>query len=121
MVSSVSVEETHTVVSGNGVNELVNLRKGEAVLGPLRIVDLFYRLRFEQLFNLFLYGLSLWDPSSACFLDHGLIVGVHIRLMAHDCWVNAGHLVRRPRKDLFILEEEVQQLCLLELGELASN
>ena len=33
MVSSVSVEETHTVVSGSGVNELVDLWKGETVLG----------------------------------------------------------------------------------------
>ena len=33
VVSSVSVEETHTVVSGSGVNELVDLRKGETILG----------------------------------------------------------------------------------------
>jgi len=33
VVSSVSVEETHAVVSGSGVNELVDLWKGETVFG----------------------------------------------------------------------------------------
>ena len=33
MVSSVNVEETHAVVSGSGINELVDLGKGETVFG----------------------------------------------------------------------------------------
>ncbi|KAJ8649486.1 hypothetical protein MRB53_002509 [Persea americana] len=74
---------------------------------PLRIVDFFYCFYLKQLLDLLNHGLSLWDPSLAYFLDHGLMVGVHIQLMAHDCGIDAGHLVWCPCKDLFILEEEV--------------
>ena len=33
MVTSVSIKETHLVVSGSGINHLIDLREGEAVLG----------------------------------------------------------------------------------------
>ncbi|XXG88389.1 hypothetical protein AAC387_Pa12g0603 [Persea americana] len=134
-------------MSGGGINQLADLWKREAVLGtsfievgevhadplfpcllfyhhyvgqPLRIVDLFYCFCLEQLLDLLNHGLGLWDPSSVCFLDHGLLVGVHIQLVAHDYWVDVRHLIWCPCKDLFILEEEVEQLRLLGLGELAS-
>ena len=98
-------------MSGSGINELVDLRKREAVLGqafievgevhadpplpcflfdhycvgqPLRIVDLLYCFYLEQLLDLLNHTLGLWDPGSARFLDHGFVVGVYVQLVAHD-------------------------------------
>ncbi|XXG46966.1 hypothetical protein AAC387_Pa02g1688 [Persea americana] len=49
------------------------------------------------------------------------MVGIHLQFMADDCRVNAGHFIGCPGKDRLILFEEVEQLRLLGLGELASH
>lgn len=94
MVPPVGIQETHSVVSGSGVDELVYLWKREAVFGtglievgevhadlpfsrllfyhhrvgqPLRIVDLLYYACLEELLNFFSHGLCLWAQSGAVF------------------------------------------------------
>ena len=49
------------------------------------------------------HDFGLWDPCPVSFLDHGLVLGVHVQLVAHDLGADARHFVGSLCENLLVL------------------